>query len=254
MAGPTAPTNPTTPPGTPAATSGGNTTYRSNTATDGQPSKYSKSDTSAQYQVGETVTNVVKAPGEAKQVSVSVLLDADKVSKDQEETIRGQVENLVKAETDVAASNVKVDRFKFDTSGLVKEKAEQDAAAYTERTNRILGYAVPFGLMLIMLRSWPAASPARAAEWQAGAGGLGRYGGIGGVGGIGGMAGMGGMGGMQPALAGAGYAGGYAGGGSLNMMVGDDGVLIPGMNVEDAIDAEGRSSRSARASRSIRTK
>ncbi len=228
-----APGNPTVTP--PAGGPGGTTTYSQITGQDGNPGKYSKNDSSTTYQVGETVTSVVKAAGEAKTVSVSVLLDSDKVSQAQADTIQAQVDNLVKGETDVAQANVKVDRFKFDNSAVLKEKQEQDVAAATERKNRILGYAVPFGLMLIMLAIL--ARSLRRHVPKSGQLALGGSGGIGGVPGIGGMAGLGGL---QPALAGAGYAGGYAAGGGLNMLVGEEGGLVPGMSVEDALDAEGK--------------
>lgn len=232
--GPNAPTTPVPGVANAGGANNGPNTYEARTGGDGQPGKYSNSTTSSTIQPGEEVTNVVKSPGETKQVSVSVLLDADKVTLEQAAVVKQQVQNIVNGEVASSANppNVVVDRFKFDNSAALKEKQDQEVAAAAERTNRIVGYAVPFGLMVMMLvilaRSLRRHGP-RAGQLALAGGGMGSMGGI---------PGMGNMGGMQPALAGAAYGSGYTGGGGLNMLVGDE--VIQGMSVEEALDAEGR--------------
>lgn len=222
---------------------GGTTTYEAKSGSDGPGGKYTGTTSHTTYAPGVTEKVIQKATGETKQVAVSVLLDADKVTAEQATTIQNQVSNIVGTQDGLAANGagnsatVRVDRFKFDNSAVVKEKQEQETAAAAERTNRVMGYVVPFALMFAMLiilaRSLRRHTPKPAA---AGSSAL-----------LGGMGGMGsGMGGLQPALAGAGYSGaGYSSGG-LNVLVGandsTDALALAGMNVEDAmnVDDEGK--------------
>lgn len=188
-------------------------TYAAAGNVDASSGKYSSTTSSVQTTPGTRETNTIEAPGEIKTAAVIVTLDKA-IKPETIFTLKQQIPLLMG--DDPASPNpnirVSVETADFDRSALAAdERAAKDAAA-ADRTNRIIGYALPLVLMMAMLFIL-----ARALKRPQ----------------HGGMLDMRGANGMQPALAGAG-AGGRGG---VNMIVGDD--LPAGMSVEEAMASGG---------------
>jgi flagellar biosynthesis/type III secretory pathway M-ring protein FliF/YscJ len=186
-------------------------TYAAAGNVDASTGKYSSTTSSVQTTPGTRETNTIEAPGEIKTAAVIVTLDKA-IKPETVATLKQQIPLLMGDDPANPNPNIRVsvETADFDRSALAAdERAAKDAAA-SERTNRIISYAVPLVLMMVMLFIL-----AKALKRPHHAG----------------MLAMRGANGMQPALAGAG-AGGRGG---LNVLVGED--LPAGMSVEEAMAA-----------------
>jgi len=140
-------------------------------------------------------THTIKAPGDVKSLSVAVLLD-ETVPAKTVEGIKRSIETIARTYLPDSTGQplVSVETLAFDKTALEMDRKAADAAAASERLNRLLGYGVPLGLMLLMLfilaRSLRRPLPKDLLPLPAGA---------------------------QPALAAA-----SAGGGGLDMRIGDE--------------------------------
>lgn len=101
---------------------------------------------------GTKETNIVRAPGRVQSLSVAVLLDSS-ISQITADAIRRELEAIVPGDpTDPSLDRrISVERVAFDTAAADDQKRREDAMAASDRWNRILGYAVPLGVMLLML-------------------------------------------------------------------------------------------------------
>jgi flagellar M-ring protein FliF len=198
-------------PGQPGLASNANgatpPTYAATNGVDANGGKYSSTTSTVSTTPGTRETNTVEAPGELKTAAVIVTLDKT-INPETVATLKQQIPLLMGDDPANPNPNIRVsvETADFDRSAVAADaKAAKDAAA-AERTSQILAYAVPLGIMLLMLFVL-----SRALKRPLPQGALA----------------LAGANGMQPALAGAGAGGG------LNMVVGDD--IPAGTNVEDAL-------------------
>jgi flagellar biosynthesis/type III secretory pathway M-ring protein FliF/YscJ len=164
--------------------------------------------------------NTVEAPGEIKNAYVIVTLDK-KVAPATAVTLKQQIPIIMGEDPTAANSGIRVsvETADFDTKAQELDQKAAESAAYNERMNRMLGYGVPLGVMLLMLFLLSRAFRKSSAS----------------------SGGLLSLPGSQPqlAMAGAG-AGGQMGGtmGGLDILVG--GGSPTGMNVEQALNSEGQ--------------
>lgn len=122
------------------------------TDTGGKPGTYTSERTSTTQDNTTVDTHIVEAPGDVKSLSVAVLMDESVPSKTVE-GIKRSIETVARTYLPDPAGQplVSVETLAFDKATLDAERRASDAAAAAERLNRLLGYGVPLGLMLLML-------------------------------------------------------------------------------------------------------
>ena len=204
-------------PGQPGVASNSNgatpPTYAAAGSVDASSGKYSSTTSSTTTTPGTRETSTIEAPGEIKTAAVIVTLDKT-IKPETVATLKEQIPLLMGDDPANPNPNIRVsvETADFDRSALAADERAAKDAASAERTNKIVGYAVPIVLMMLML--FVLAKALKRPQ-------------------TGGMLALGRANGMQPALAGAG-AGGRGG---VNMLVGDD--LPAGMSVEEALGEGG---------------
>lgn len=178
--------------------------------------KYNSESSTQTSQPSIVDSDTIEAPGEIKNAYVIVTLDK-KIAPATAATLKQQIP-IIMGEDPTAANpgvRVSVETADFDTKAQELDQKAAEAAASNERMNKMLGYGVPLGVMLLMLFLLSRAfrkTPVPAGSLLS-------------------------LPGSQPALAMAGAgAGGQMGG--LDILVG--GSSPTGMNVEQALSGEGQ--------------
>lgn len=102
------------------------------------------------YDNGTSETQTARAPGTIESLAVAVLVDKS-VSAETVAVIKKDIETFAEVDPANPKRRVSVQTMSFNRAAEAAEKNAADSAASAERINRILGYAVPLGLMLLML-------------------------------------------------------------------------------------------------------
>jgi flagellar M-ring protein FliF len=204
-------------PGVASNANGAPPTYAGAGNVDASGGKYNSSTSTVTTTPGTRETNTIEAPGEIRTAAVIVTLDKT-IKPETVATLKQQIPLLMGDDPANPNPNIRVsvETADFDRSAVAADDKAAKEAASAERINKILQYAVPLGLMLIMLFVL-----AKALKRPASAGALA----------------LGGVGGLQPALAGAGAARGVGG---VNMLVGDDNTMGGGGEGAQTLDGEGK--------------
>jgi flagellar M-ring protein FliF len=179
-------------------------TYALTNGVDANGGKYSSTTSTVSTTPGTRETNTVEAPGELKTAAVIVTLDKT-INPETVATLKQQIPIVMGDDPANPNPNIRVsvETADFDRSALAADARAAKDAAWTERTSQILAYAVPLGIMLLMLFVLSRALKRPLHQGQLA---------------------LAGANGMQPALAGA---------GGLNMLIGDD--IPAGTRVDQAL-------------------
>ncbi len=121
------------------------------TSVDSRTGNYIHNTTTKSTAVGSSKTDTIKAPGEVKSLSVSVLLDKS-VSPETVAALEQNVKTFVGADPTTAPTRqVSLQQVEFDKTAIDAEKKAAETSMASERMNRMLGYGIPLALMLVML-------------------------------------------------------------------------------------------------------
>ncbi len=189
------------------APSGGTPTVAGTPESQTSGGQYNGEQSTTTYELGVNVIHTEKSPGEVKSLSVAVLLD-EAVPAPTRTAITETVKTIIAAyPAPTGAWPVSVQAIAFDKSVVEASSKAEIASDAAERMDRILAYAIPLGVMLLMLfilaRSLRKPGVRRSLALATGG---------------------------QPMLA---LAGAGGAGGGLDMMIGEDGAA--GMSVSEAL-------------------